>query len=349
MTIVIEEGSSGPVKEKEILSPAYEKLQAMSNREKRKHLLELYNDPSFQLQSQLGTTEFEQDMMDNILYGTPANELVSGSELKSLYDTVDPLGQQSIMSLYGGNELEELLNPPQFQGDYDRLAEMSLRELNEKGDWNRWADIFTPFKVPFEEPTWHHAIDYDENDWLRATGDKAEPNYLGATSMGGRNIDFNLENIMKDPLLRLQGWDEPPSNTNISPERWNQMKGIFSLKNSIFDLAKHELPHAKEKFGPFMEHPAIYGLGAAYGTSAGSAAESGRRFSEGPRSYGENYYLQPYQPPPTGSPPWGPHHDPPSHPYDTMSPQDVAGDVYLDVVSGDAAGGPGPWNNFFQG
>jgi len=163
----------------DILAQGY----TIPNYEKRQHLLDLYMDPDFQKQMQMGDIEFEMDMYDDIMYGQPAIERygAASSDLKEL-DSI--LGTQP--------------------GDVDELALAGLRG---------WA--MNPDPLKYTDPTpYDLMLQKDGEDFgvfQESMADREGPwGYYGANF--GNRLDLNLPRILQGSPT-----EEDVMNTGYDP------------------------------------------------------------------------------------------------------------------------------------
>ena len=197
------------------------------------------------------------------------------------------------------NKLKAIPDAP-----YDELALMGLRKHAMEGGPTRYLD-FSPFDVGDLEHEWDDESRYQgvyNSSWLLPGGGELGP-----------NIDIN-------PNYLLNKFDP-----NISQDK-------------ISDIYRHEYKHGIIPPWQPYAHAAIYGTGAKYGLSQEDVGESLYRFSEGPETYGEDYWGRPI--------PLGGHSRAAgmTHPYTSMpsdpagtpprSPQDRAGDVARFFIGG---------------
>ena len=315
--------------------------EALTLKNKRKHLLDLYNDKDWMLQAGMGDIEHEQFMYDQLTSGKPAVEAI----------TDDP---------YTGP----------FSGfpetDIDQLALEGMRNMQENP--NRYLD-YTPYSKEFAEmedrlaqrdKLLYDDFVYDPNldywsspsmgEDIYEAGAKGRPSYLGVATRDPdpQNIDLNLDliidaweknqNLMKmsqrDTLNpnEMRGLTSAPEGPDFSQHldflrQFDKDSSMFSLQNFISDVYRHEYGHLNPKLmGNRFEHPIIYANEALKGQYLPDVLESSGRFGMGPQSYGENY---------GGTNPWI---DPTEPREDYISfqgrdPHDIAGDVYRDVIS----------------
>jgi len=202
------------------------------------------------------------------------------------------------------NKLKAIPDAP-----YDELALMGLRKHAMEGGPTRYLD-FSPFDVGDLEHEWDDESRYQgvyNSSWLLPGGGELGP-----------NIDIN-------PNYLLNKFDP-----NISQDK-------------ISDIYRHEYKHGIIPPWQPYAHAAIYGTGAKYGLSQEDVGESLYRFSEGPQTYGEDYWGRPVPPGghsraagmthPFTSPPAVDLNDVLAR-SPTISPQDRAGDVARFYIGG---------------
>jgi len=200
------------------------------------------------------------------------------------------------------NKLKAIPDAP-----YDELALQGLRKHATEGGDMRYMDM-TPFDVGEYGEPWE-----DESSYTGVY----HPTSWGPEGEEGPNIDINPNYLLEEPF-----------------------KG--SLQDKISDLYRHEYKHGIIPHHTPYSHAAIYGTNAKYGISPDSVAESLYRFSEGPHTYGEDYWGRPL-PPGGHSRAAGMTHPFTSPPADlsdalvrlpSRSPQDKAGDVARSYIGG---------------
>ena len=313
--------------------------EALTLKNKRKHLLDLYNDKDWMLQAGMGDIEHEQFMYDQLTSGKPAVEAI----------TDDP---------YTGP----------FSGfpetDIDQLALEGMRNMQENP--NRYLD-YTPYskefaemedrlaqrdKLLYDDFVYDPNLDYWSSPSMREdiyeAGTKGWPSYLGVATRDPdpRNIDLNLDliidgweknqNLMKmsqrDRLNpnEMRGLTSAPEGPGFSQHldflrQFDKDSSMFSLQNFISDVYRHEYGHLNPKLmGNRFEHPTIYANEALKGQYLPDVLESAGRFGMGPQSYGETYGGMPA------------HMAEPREDYISFQgmnrdPHDLAGDVYREV------------------
>jgi len=146
----------------------------------RADLLKLQEDPDYQKQIRMGDIEFEIDLMNDMLYGTPAIENPNG----------DVMNQNQLDRL---NELDSILGTQ--TGDVDELGIAALR------DWSMNTD---PLK--YTDPTPYDLDIYDIKGNKVGTSPEGLDWYYGA-HMGDR-IDINMNEIMRPGRFRKYDPDE---------------------------------------------------------------------------------------------------------------------------------------------
>ena len=220
------------------------------NYEKRQHLLDLYMDPDFQKQMQMGDVEFEMDMYDDIMYGKPALERYPGAASDL-------------------NELDSILGTQ--PGDVDELALAGLRG---------WALNTDPLK--YTDPTPYDLMLKMEGEnfgvFEESMADVEGPwGYYGANF--GNRMDLNLPRI-------LQNY---PTEEDVMDKKKMEDFDPYELNRRISDVYRHEYKHNPWVTNKNEEysHPAIYGTNARFGLSGGMAKESFEAFKD-PSRYEQN-------------------------------------------------------------
>ena len=312
--------------------------EALALKNKREHLLDLYNDKDWMLQAGLGDIEHEQFMHDQLTSGKPAAEALTDDPYTGPFRAFP-------------------------ETDIDQPALEGMRNM--QGNQNRYLD-YTPYSKEFAEMEEKLAgrgnLLYDDfvhegdDHWrspsrmedIYEAGAKGWPSYLGVATRDPdpRNIDLNLDliidgweknqNLMKmsqrDALNpnEMRGLTSAPEGPGFSQtldflRQFDKDSSMFSLQNAISDVYRHEYGHLNPKLmGNRFEHPIIYANEALKGQYLPDVIESHRRFKEGPQSYGETYGGMPARMA-------EPREDYIS--FQGRDPHDIAGDVYREVIS----------------
>ena len=182
---------------------ALDKGYSIPNLMARADLLKLQEDPDYQKQIRMGDIEFEMDMMNDMLYGTPAIENPNG----------DVMNQNQLDRL---NELNNIFGTQ--AGDVDELGIAALR------DWSMNTD---PLK--YTDPTPFDLDVYDQEGKFVGTSPEGLDRYLGAHF--GDRIDLSMKEIMrpKSPFA--------PSMFDDPYELGNRISDVYrhELKHGILD------------------------------------------------------------------------------------------------------------------
>ena len=182
---------------------ALDKGYSIPNLIARADLLRLQEDLDYQKQIRMGDIEFEIDLMNDMLYGTPAIENPNG----------DVMNQNQLDRL---NELDSILGTQ--RGDVDELGIAALR------DWSMNTD---PLK--YTDPNPYDLNIYDQEGNFVGTSPEGLDAYYGAHF--GDKIDLGMREIMrpKSPFA--------PSMFDDPYELGNRISDVYrhELKHGILN------------------------------------------------------------------------------------------------------------------
>ena len=310
--------------------------EALALKNERKHLLDLYNDKDWMLQTGLGDIEHEQFMYDQLSYGKPAAEEITDDAYTGVFSGF-PETDTDLLALEGMRNMQG--NPNRYL-DYTPYS-TQFAEMEDKlaGRSNLLYDDF----VHEGDDRWSSVSRLED---LYESGSKGRSGYLGLATRDPdlRNIDLNLDMIMdgwekhqnlmkmsqRDTLNpnEMRGLTSAPQGPDFSPtldffRKFDKDSSMFSLQNAISDIYRHEYGHLNPKLmGNRFEHPVIYANQALKGQYLPDVLESAGRFGKGPQSYGETYGGMPAR------------MSEPREDYISFQgrdPHDIAGDVYREV------------------
>lgn len=279
--------------------------------DKRDRLKDLYVDPDWLLQAGLGDVEFEQDLYDAFRYSPEVGGLTdynyNALSLKALRDFSEDTGPRRYLDETPfSEEIFGFIEPPRELLDWEGKDVMELLEMSDeeqvaydakwKAHQQAWKDWSGMRDQKITEIADYMNVDpssllegYENED----IGDLSTLGfYTGHRPMKDRHIDMNLRNTEK-LLNYYKGQDPRWRNPHADP---SSIEKDYSLRDTIFDLYGHELPHhldfnrfpGKEKRrvlkkGPdHFEHPAIYLNTGIYGLSNAMKKQGMERWKEPP-------------------------------------------------------------------